>query len=202
VPPGSRATRSPAPLLWPGAGSDGCFSTSDTTPWSRAWIDATGLTSARWLAEAVAWLPGIGPVDRVELVDQVTQVPRPERGPGAVAGDQAGLYVRVTSWPWVPGLLTEFPEVSIASITPAAGLSPLQKGRVSPLRKFQGCCTCLLYGARPWTFKRHRVACSIGVELKLFDSVSGHLLPGLSPGLTALAAPAPQVQRQSGRWCR
>jgi hypothetical protein len=33
-------------LLWPGAGSDGCFSTSDTTPWSCAWIGATGSTPA------------------------------------------------------------------------------------------------------------------------------------------------------------
>ena len=33
-------------LIWPGAGSDGYFSTSDTTPWSCAWIGVTGSTSA------------------------------------------------------------------------------------------------------------------------------------------------------------
>ena len=33
-------------MLWPGAGSDGCFSTSDTTPWPCAWIGATGSTPA------------------------------------------------------------------------------------------------------------------------------------------------------------
>jgi hypothetical protein len=43
----------PAHLLWPGAGSDGCFSTSDTTPWSCAWIGATGSPSACGAARAL-----------------------------------------------------------------------------------------------------------------------------------------------------
>ena len=36
------------------------------------------------------WFPAVWRVDRVELIHQALQVPCAERGPGVVAGDQAG----------------------------------------------------------------------------------------------------------------